>query len=228
MQISEIFYSVQGEGELTGVPSVFVRTAGCNLRCVWCDTKYAWAGGESLAVGRIVELVTVHPTRFCVLTGGEPMLAEGIRDLAAQLQAQGKHITIETAGTLPPGGIACSLASISPKLSTSTPPPESAGEWSAKHEQARLQPEAIREWVLNYPYQLKFVVRAEEDVPEITDILASLRLPIPPERVLLMPEGTDRATLAARVPFLWETCRRHGFRYCQRLHVELFGNRRGV
>jgi len=225
MKVSEIFHSIQGEGELTGVPSVFVRTSGCNLRCAWCDTKYAWAGGESLSVEEVVERVAAYPTRFCVLTGGEPMIAEGIHDLAGRLQAAGKHTTIETAGTVPPGGIACSLASISPKLRNSTPV---SGEWSRRHEQTRMQPAVIREWLLSYPYQLKFVVRAEEDIPEITGVIESLRLEAPPEKVLLMPEGTDRETLATRIPFVLEACKRHGYRYCQRLQVDLFGNRKGV
>jgi 7-carboxy-7-deazaguanine synthase len=228
MRISEIFHSLQGEGELAGVPSVFVRTVGCNLRCVWCDTRYAWTGGEAFTVEQIAEAVVAYPTRFCVLTGGEPMLAEGIHDLAARLQTQGRHVTIETSGTLPPDGVACSLASISPKLSNSTPPAGSAGEWSARHERERLRPEAVREWLRGYPYQLKFVVRGEEDLAEIAGLLAALGLPVPPEKVLLMPEGTDRETLAARVPFVLEACRRYGYRYCPRLHIEWFGNRKGV
>src|SRR5882724_8899363 len=123
MLISEIFYSIQGEGELTGVPSVFVRTSGCNLRCRWCDTKYAsWKPeGEEMSIETIVERVTAFPAAHVVLTGGEPMVARGIHDLARQFRAAGKHITIETAGTVAPEGIACDLASLSPKLRNSTP-----------------------------------------------------------------------------------------------------------
>src|SRR5688572_20004036 len=123
MRISEIFYSIQGEGELTGVPSVFVRTSGCNLRCTWCDTKYAsWnPEGEELSIDAIVEQVRTFPARHVVLTGGEPMVARGISELAQRLRDDGLHITIETAGTIAPDGIACDLASLSPKLSNSTP-----------------------------------------------------------------------------------------------------------
>src|ERR1051325_3213264 len=104
MLISEIFHSVQGEGELTGVPSVFVRTSGCNLRCSWCDTKYAswFPEGDDCTVQEIAARVAEFPTQHCVLTGGEPMIARDIRDLAALLRRDGKHITIETAGTIPP------------------------------------------------------------------------------------------------------------------------------
>src|SRR5438309_75803 len=97
MLISEIFYSLQGEGELTGVPSVFVRTSGCNLRCNWCDTPYAsWSPeGTPMSVAEIITEVKKHPARHVVLTGGEPMIAKEIRALAAELKQSGYHITIE-------------------------------------------------------------------------------------------------------------------------------------
>src|ERR1700685_1531846 len=102
MLISEIFHSLQGEGELTGVPSVFVRTSGCNLRCNWGDTMYAsWEPeGTEISVDQIVAQVLQHPALHCVLTGGEPMVAKSIRELASALRAAGKHITIETAATV--------------------------------------------------------------------------------------------------------------------------------
>src|ERR1051325_255208 len=104
MKVSEIFYSIQGEGMLTGVPSVFVRTSGCNLRCVWCDTPYtSWdATGDELAVDAIVERVLGFgsATRHVVVTGGEPMIAKGIGELTRKLAEHGYHITIETAGTV--------------------------------------------------------------------------------------------------------------------------------
>ena len=123
MRISEIFYSVQGEGELTGIPSVFVRTSGCNLRCGWCDTPYAsWAPeGPEMTIEAILAEVQKHPTRYVVLTGGEPMVAKAMRDLCRELRSLGKHITIETAATIAPEAIDCDLASLSPKLSNSNP-----------------------------------------------------------------------------------------------------------
>src|SRR5207249_10915638 len=123
MHISELFYSIQGEGELTGVPSVFIRTSGCNLRCTWCDTKYAsWQPeGADVSLDDIIAQVVKHPVTHCVLTGGEPMIAKQIHELARRLHELGKHITIETAGTIAPCGIACDLASLSPKLGRSTP-----------------------------------------------------------------------------------------------------------
>ena len=231
MLISETFYSVQGEGSLVGVPSVFVRTSGCNLRCTWCDTPYAsWQPeGTEMSVEEIVALVQREPTRFVVVTGGEPMVAKGMPELLAHLRAAGKHITIETAGTIAPQGVACDLASISPKLAHSTPDEANAGKaWVEKHERLRLQPEVLREWCTNYEFQLKFVVSTEADVEEVRAVVASIGVPVPPEKILLMPEGITQEALRARQSWLVEVCKRTGWRYSPRLHIDLFGNKRGT
>lgn len=231
MRISEIFYSVQGEGKLTGVPSVFVRTSGCNLRCHWCDTPYAsWTpeGGE-MDVESIVREVAKHPTRFCVVTGGEPMIAKGIHELLAALSAAGKHITIETAGTVSPEGVKCDLASISPKLANSTPSAEQAGEgWRERHERTRWQPEVLREWCSRFDHQIKFVVSSESDLREIESMLAEAQLNAVPENILLMPEGRTSDEQRRLGPQVAEWCKARGWRYCARLHIELFGNTRGT
>lgn len=232
MRISEIFHSVQGEGLLLGVPSVFVRTSGCNLRCRWCDTPYAsWnPEGEEMSVSEITGRVLAYHCPHVVLTGGEPMVASGIAELAADLRAHGMHITIETAGTIAPGEIACDLASLSPKLKNSTPDVEQAGPWSERHEATRLQPEVIRRWLEKGPCQLKFVVARVEDLPEIEELLNEVGA-VPGftrDRVLLMPEGTDVETLRERGPLLAEFCMEHGFRFAPRIHIELFGNTRGT
>jgi 7-carboxy-7-deazaguanine synthase len=218
MLISEIFYSLQGEGELTGVPSVFVRTSGCNLRCNWCDTPYAsWnpEGGE-MAVAEIVAEVARHPARHVVLTGGEPMVAKGIRELAAALKARGLHLTIETAATIAPEGIACDLASLSPKLRNSAPDARLDEGWRRRHEERRWQPAVVRAWLERYPYQLKFVVSRPEGGE------------VPRAKVLLMPEGVTVEALRAKAGWLGELCKARGYRYAPRLHVELYGNKRGT
>src|SRR3954469_19104142 len=89
MKIAEIFYSIQGEGMLTGVPSVFVRTSGCNLRCVWCDTPYtSWTPeGDDMTVAAILETVKQHPAKHAVITGGEPMIAPQIVELSQGLKS---------------------------------------------------------------------------------------------------------------------------------------------
>jgi 7-carboxy-7-deazaguanine synthase len=230
MLISEIFYSLQGEGELTGVPSVFVRTSGCNLRCNWCDTPYAsWQPeGKQMTVGEIVAAVSPHPARHVVLTGGEPMIAPDIQALAAALKKLDYHITIETAATIAPMGIACDLASLSPKLKNSSPDERLDDTWRRKHENLRWQPEVVRAWLDRGSYQLKFVVAQATDLIEIETLLASLEREIPRAKVLLMPEGTTVEVLRARAVWLAELCKARGYRYAPRLHVELYGNKRGT
>ncbi len=230
MLIAEIFYSLQGEGELTGVPSVFVRTSGCNLRCNWCDTPYAsWQPeGKQMGVEEIVAEVKKHPARHVVLTGGEPMVAKGIHELAAALKQPGCHITIETAATIAPGGIACDLASLSPKLKNSAPDARLDDTWRKKHDSLRWQPEVVRAWLEQGDYQLKFVVAEAGDVREIESMLAELGRDIPPAKVLLMPEGTTVEALRAKAGWLGELCKARGYRYAPRLQIELYGNKRGT
>jgi len=231
MLISEIFYSIQGEGELTGVPSVFVRTSGCNLRCAWCDTPYAsWnPEGDQKTVAQILSEVESHPSaRHVVLTGGEPLVAKDIRVLAKEVKALGHHITIETAATVKPDGIACDLASLSPKLLNSAPDPVEHGAWRKKHETTRWQPDVVRAWIDAYAYQFKFVVARPEDVEELEHMLAALHREIPRHKVLLMPEATTLEKMRGRAGWLSELCKARGYRYAHRLHIELYGNKRGT
>ncbi len=231
MLISEIFYSIQGEGLLTGVPSVFVRTSGCNLRCNWCDTPYAsWnPEGEQKSIAQIVAAVQSHAmARHVVLTGGEPMIAKEIEVLAGELKKLGYHLTIETAATVMPERIACDLASLSPKLLNSAPDNRLNAAWRKKHEALRWQPTVVRAWLDAYVFQLKFVVAQPADVEEIESMLGSLDREIPRHRVLLMPEGTTLEAIRARAGWLGELCKARGYRYAHRLHLELYGNKRGT
>lgn len=223
MKIAEIFYSIQGEGSLIGVPSVFVRTSGCNLRCSWCDTPYtSWQpeGGER-TVDEIVNEVQQYPARHVVVTGGEPMIAPGVVNLTERLREHRLHITIETAGTVfvP---VACDLMSISPKLANSTPD----GRWAAQHDRLRFQPDVLRSLMAGYDYQLKFVVAQREDLDEIHRILEEVNADR--DKVILMPEGIEPSVLRERGIWLAELAKTEGFRFTPRLHVELWGNRRAV
>jgi 7-carboxy-7-deazaguanine synthase len=230
MLIAEIFHSLQGEGLLMGVPSVFVRTSGCNLRCNWCDTPYAsWRPeGTPMEVEEILAAVAKYPSKHVVLTGGEPMVAPGIHELAFQLQERGHHITIETAATIPPKGIACDLASLSPKLRHSAPDARLDDAWRKKHEELRWQPGIVAAWIAQGDYQLKFVAADEADLAEIEVMIRETECAVPPERVLLMPEGVTPEALRAKAGWLGELCKARGYRYCPRLHIELYGNRRGT
>lgn len=224
MRIAEIFYSVQGEGSLVGVPSVFVRTSGCNLRCSWCDTPYtSWnPEGEDLTLDEILDRANAFTaSRHVVLTGGEPMIAPAIVDLSRRFRERGMHITIETAGTVF-APVSCDLMSISPKLANSTP----EGIFQAQHERLRLQPDILLRLMSEYDFQLKFVVAREADIEEVAAVVA--RLQAPSEKVILMPEGVTTQTLDDRGAWIAEICKSRGYRFSPRLHIHLYGNKRGV
>jgi len=229
MKLSELFYSIQGEGKLVGVPSVFVRASGCNLRCTWCDTPYAsWEPeGADVSVAEIVARVVGFGARHAVLTGGEPMIMPEIVDLCDALKTRGMHITMETAATVHKE-VKIDLASLSPKLSNSTPTEREGGRFARAHEQLRINVPVIQRFIDTSPdFQLKFVVSSEADLAEIRTILDGLK-GVRGEDVLLMPEGTDARTLDERAGWVSEVCKREGFRYCPRLHVTLYGNKRGT
>lgn len=248
MRISEIFYSVQGEGKLTGLPSVFVRTSGCNLRCTWCDTPYAsWnPEGADLSTGQLLDKILPHNTRYVVLTGGEPMMFKELVPLITALKSHGKHITVETAGTLwldnlPPHSI--DLASISPKLANSTPWEREGGRFARLHEKQRINLDTLRTFAggggggegerVVQECQWKFVLSSPGDLAEIEQLLAHINeglaneQRIQPADVLLMPEGTDADTLSDRSCWIADLCKHTGYRLSPRLHVYLWGNTKG-
>lgn len=228
MRIAEIYASVQGEGMLTGTPSVFIRVSGCNLRCSFCDTPYAsWRPeGESMSIDEIVETSLAFDIRHVVITGGEPMIFREISVLTDYLTRAGRHITIETAGTALTDA-SCDLISISPKLSNSTPSVESAGAWSARHENSRLSVPTIRELTNRHDYQFKFVVASPADVDEVVEFceqFSELRR----DRLMLMPEGVSQDTLIERETWLRKICQERNFVFCPRKQIEWYGARRGT
>jgi 7-carboxy-7-deazaguanine synthase len=216
MKISEIFYSIQGEGQLAGTPSVFIRTAGCNRACPWCDTRYASRPEEysALSVDAIIHKVRHYRATHFVLTGGEPMLADDIHELARRLHRLDKHITIETNATLAPDGIDCDLASLSPKLNLPDQPPPDIN--------------VIRDWLAYSNVQLKFVIASRQDLYDMRQLLDALPQTLPPEQVLLMPRGHSVEQMNQQTELLVQACKQFGYRYCRRLQLDLFGNQRGV
>ena len=228
MRIAEIYKSIQGEGLLTGTPSVFVRASGCNLRCWFCDTPHAsWAPeGVDLAVDEIVAQVEEWDCRHVVITGGEPMLFAELIPLCEKLRLQRRHITIETAGTLflP---VVCDLMSVSPKLSGSAPSAATHPHWRRRHEQTRDRPEIVRRLLMNYDYQLKFVLDDPVELEELEAWLDGLGA-IDRERVLLMPQGVEQEELTAKADWLRPYCQRNGYTYCPRKQIEWFGALRGT
>jgi 7-carboxy-7-deazaguanine synthase len=226
MVINEIFYSLQGEGFLAGIPSVFVRLAGCPLRCRWCDTKYAWTeeAGEDYRIEEIVQTIQRWTCKFIVITGGEPMTNSDLAELVRKLKELKKHITIETAGTTFIADMPCDLMSISPKLSNSTP---EKIELAETHEALRLDVAVLRKLIDNYKYQLKFVVDSQDDLAEIQQTIEKLGN-VDSEKVMLMPQAATRDELLVKSPMVAEMCKRTGLAFCQRLQVLLWNNKRGM
>jgi len=232
LPIAEAFLSIQGEGKLTGVPSWFIRVSGCNLRCVWCDTPYAsWAPeGEQVPLDALVAAARGSGAGHVVLTGGEPMIFPRVVPLTRALRDAGLHVTIETAGTADQPGVHADLMSISPKLSNSTPindPRDPSGAWAARHEARRLDLGVLNALIARFPgRQLKFVVSAPNDLAEIEELLGRLSGWAAAD-VMLMPEGVTTPDPAS-VAWVIRACEQRGWRYCHRLHIELFGNKRGT
>ncbi len=240
----EIFYSLQGEGVSIGVPSVFVRLSGCNLQCHWCDTEYTWnwsgtpyahakdrpdqpAKHERASVQcrrtptEVAALVRAWPCRNLVFTGGEPMLQQPpLQILATLLRSESAdyEVEVETNGTilpLPTFDECIARYNVSPKLSNSR---MAAG--------SRRVPDVIRHFVECPRATFKFVCSSDADAHEIAAFQAAYQ--VPQRRILVMPEATDAQTLEQRRMPLFELCKQHGWRYTDRLHVAIFGRRRGV
>jgi len=238
LPINELFYSLQGEGKLAGVPTVFVRTSGCNLRCWFCDSYHtSWEPTHAwMDIDEIIDDITDHERAgHVVLTGGEPMIHDASVELLDRLGELGYHITVETNGTIF-RDTHINLASISPKLQSSTPTsekdPKGEGEWAKRHEQRRIDIDALAKLVDTYNSQLKFVVTGPEDMPEINDLVARVRdateTTVRDDDVLLMPEGMTREQLDESRNAVAQLAMEHGYRYTPRLHVDLWNDAPGT
>jgi 7-carboxy-7-deazaguanine synthase len=240
----EIFHSLQGEGASVGTPSVFVRLSRCNLHCVWCDTDYTWNfEGTSfrhqrdaepgyrkppraevqvtLPAERVAEIIRGFGCDNVIFTGGEPLLQqEGIGQVMRRLREVAPETTfeVETNGTLLPGA---DVEAFEPRYNVS-PKLQNAGMRS----DLCLVDAPLRFFAGCERATWKFVCRGEQDLLEVKELVAARGLPR--RRVLLMPEAVTSEQLAERRPWLFEACLRLGFRYSDRLHVAVFGSRRGV
>ena len=228
MLISEIFHTLQGEGRYTGVPCIFVRTSGCNLRCSWCDTPYtSWnPEGRQMSVAAIMEeTAALSAVPYAVITGGEPLLQKDLAPLVEALRERGHHTTIETAGTVFQPAVQPDFFSISPKLANSIPASVHAPERALHLRNNRFEPLA-RYLESGIDLQFKFVLQNEKDAAEVTGLVDEWS--IPRRRVFLMPEGVDGEQLRERGRWVAEVCKREGFSYSGRLHIDLWGNTRGT
>ncbi len=240
----EIFHSLQGEGVSIGVPSVFVRCSGCNLQCRWCDTEYTWnwlgtkyvhdkdrpdhlakhdrnAVQTRLSPDEVAHAVSLFPCDNVVFTGGEPMLQQDqLTEVARILRAKDREyeFEVETNGTVLPHAEFDEMITrfnVSPKLSNSGMPQSS-----------RLIPETLIAFVRNPKATFKFVCSEAADAEEIASFEKDYQ--VPRRRILVMPEAIDQLSLEKRRGAVFELCKARGWRYTDRLHVAIFGDRRGV
>lgn len=217
---AEIFHSIQGEGVSQGVPCVFLRLAGCNLACSWCDTAYSWNGTEpplALKAEEAAEIILQYPCRRLVITGGEPLVQQ--KALPALLALLPDHaVEMETNGTIVPDKALVNRVeqfNVSPKL------PHAGNEASRA-----WRPGVLRLLAGTGKAWFKFVASCEQDVLDVLQLAEETDLPL--ERIMVMPLATDRATLEAMRPQAVGWCLRYGLRYCDRLHIAVWGNKKGV
>lgn len=216
LRVSEIFTSIQGEGPSVGTPSVFVRLQGCSVGCAWCDTKYSWdAGrGEELTLESVLRRVKDAGPQNVVVTGGEPLEHPALVSLVSALHALGRRVEVETAGIALPPDLPVDQWNVSLKLAH-----------SGVLLERRLIAAAIERF-RDLGAWFKFVVGDERDLDEVLAIQS--RHALPSERILLMPLGLRRDEQQALMPEVISWCTRHGFRFSPRLHILVWGPRRGV
>lgn len=222
MKVSEVFYSIQGEGINAGKPAVFLRLANCNLKCTWCDTKYSWDWSlydrkkeiTEIPVGELYTKLAEYDCNHLVITGGEPLLQQSkLNDL---LHLWDGYVEIETNGTIiPEFNVKGIMYNVSPKLSNSKNNPK-----------LMENPKAYRyfNWIDDSVF--KFVISDEEDLGEVRELIEKYELRT--EKILLMPEARTPKELKQRSDWIIDICKDNGFRFSPRLQVQVYGTKRGV
>ena len=245
LKINEIFYSIQGEGSTIGTPSIFLRLAGCNLKCYWCDTPFTWLyskeiknlielkliennieydlnyyskeeESKKLSIDEIIEKISKFPTKNIIITGGEPLLqAKNLEKLCKLLNEDNYKIEMETNGTIRPFNEDYDIKyNVSPKLQN-----------SLNEKDVRFKSHILKIFN-NYNSIFKFVINDYDDITEVLEIIHQIN--ISNERVYLMPEGKIKSELENKYYWLIDLCKKYNFKYSHRLHIELYGDKRGV
>jgi len=236
---AEIFYTIQGEGKNLGKPSIFVRTSLCNLHCIWCDTDYTWnwenTPFESVTNKKykredyilettaedVASEIRQYGCYHIVLTGGEPMMQQ--KELVSLMKIlknenPSYYFEVETNGTLKPTVEFDKLIdqyNVSPKLANSN-----------NEQKIRRKPPALTYYASHSNSNFKFVIASENDLEEVLEIIHLYK--INSSKVYLMPEGTDSQSLKKKQAWLIEICKRYGFNYTDRMHIHIYGSKRGV
>jgi len=237
MKLSEVFYSIQGEGLYTGVPSVFIRTFGCNLFCRWCDSKFSNEDTSErfdVSVDEIINDVQKYINcNHVVITGGEPLLQhEELVELVNKLQKKKYFVTIETNGTKYYKDLKPNLWSISPKTSNSFElNQDELNDLFLDHQlklhQRNNNLDNLYEFVKSkIPCQFKFVVSDKNDLDEMEQLVKDHG--IQKDTVQLMPEGKTAEFQRSKSLEVVELCKERGYTFCTRLHIYLWGELRGV
>lgn len=210
MLINEVFHSIQGEGPSIGVPAIFLRLGGCNLKCKWCDTKYTWnpkcADNKQMSIPKIIKAIKKYSCKHLVITGGEPLLQQ---DQLSELLKKLKNYTAEIETN---GSITCKLGKYINQINCS-PKLKNSG---------------------NLPYSLKilptkkviykFVIKTKSDLTEVKAFARKYK--ITKDKIWLMPEGTSKTDILKRSKWLIELCKKEGYNFSPRLHIMLYGNKR--
>jgi 7-carboxy-7-deazaguanine synthase len=209
LRISEIFYSLQGESSRVGLPTVFVRLTGCPLRCVWCDTEYAFSGGSQMTLAQIMTQVEDQECRTVCVTGGEPLAQKGSLDLMVALCDAGYSVSLETSGAL-------DIAPVDQRVSRIVDLKAPGSGEADKNRWQNLE-------VLSMHDELKFVLASRDDYQWAKDILKTRRLDhICP--ILFSPVwGQLDATQLAE----WILQDRLPVRFQLQMHKLLWGSERG-
>lgn len=238
----EIFYSIQGEGKSMGKPAIFIRLSLCNLHCTWCDTDYTWNWKSTpfthdndkiegytkydkdewildTDTNHIINEVKKFPCKRIIITGGEPLMQQKeLVDLLTRLKTDGYFIEIETNGTLAIKADLYDLIdqiNVSPKLSNSN-----------NELKLRIKKSALSQFSNSSKSTFKFVVDTPQDLEEIEKIITEYS--IPSNKVYLMPQGTKSEILKKKQHWLIDICKEKGFNFSDRLHIHLYGDKRGV
>ena len=207
LRISEIFHSIQGESTRAGLPTVFIRLTGCPLRCKWCDTAYAFSGGETLEIAAILERVAAYDCATVCVTGGEPLAQADCLRLLTSLCDAGHSVSLETSGALDIAAVDVRVARI-----VDLKAPDS-GE-SAKNRRENLDQ-------LRQTDELKLVLASRDDYDWAKSVLAGRQLPCP---VLFSPVW---GSLALADLARWILDDRLPVRFQLQLHKVVWGNERG-